>query len=204
MHISGRCAIRLLDRLRVQGRALDGFEIVRQTGQAQRGRAPPQGLMLGNRRRGGTVKRHTLAHHRAKPVRPNAGSLANIDGVKRLQACDCQVYLPAVYAPASHFFMKLVFAAPDNFLPSLATALASQVSRLTGSLNRECEAQKDKPRPGRPGLKERKAMCGVSGMPSVQFNIDHVDGGFAAGASSFSRHGSPRSLSCATVWSATT
>jgi len=43
------------------GRALDGFEIVRQTGQAQRGRAPPQGLMLGNRRRGGTVKRHTLA-----------------------------------------------------------------------------------------------------------------------------------------------
>ena len=71
------------------GRALDGFEIVRQTGQAQRGRAPPQGLMLGNRRRGGTVKRHTLAHHRAKPVRPNAGSLANIDGVKRLQACDC-------------------------------------------------------------------------------------------------------------------
>ena len=30
-------------------------------------------------------------------------------------------------------------------------------------------------------------MCGVSGMPSVQFNIDHVDGGFAAGASSFLR-----------------
>jgi hypothetical protein len=28
------------------------------------------------------------------------------------------------------FLMKLVFAAPDNFLPSLATALASQVSRL--------------------------------------------------------------------------
>ena len=37
-------------------------------------------------------------------------------------------------------------------------------------------------------------MCGVSGMPSVQFNIDHVDGGFAAGASSFSRHGSPTLL----------
>ena len=30
--------------------------------------------------------------------------------------------------------------------------------------------------------------------------IDHVDGGFAAGASSFSRHGS---LSWATAWSAT-
>ena len=33
--------------------------------------------------------------------------------------------------------------------------------------------------------------------------IDHVDAGFAAGASSFSRHGSPRCLSCATAWSAT-
>ena len=32
---------------------------------------------------------------------------------------------------------------------------------------------------------------------------DHVDGGFAAGASSFSRQGSPRCLSWATVWSAT-
>jgi hypothetical protein len=38
--------------------------------------------------------------------------------------------LPAVYAPASHFFMKLDFAAPDNFLPSLATARVAQVSRL--------------------------------------------------------------------------
>jgi hypothetical protein len=37
--------------------------------------------------------------------------------------------LPAVYAPASHFFIKLDFAAPDNFLPSLPTALAAQVSR---------------------------------------------------------------------------
>ncbi len=30
-----------------------------------------------------------------------------------------------------------------------------------------------------------------------------VDGGLAVGASSLSRHGSPRSLSCATAWSAT-
>src|SRR5271155_2168014 len=37
--------------------------------------------------------------------------------------------LPAVYAPASHFFIKLDFAAPDNFLPSLPTAFAAQVSR---------------------------------------------------------------------------
>jgi hypothetical protein len=36
----------------------------------------------------------------------------------------------AGYAPASHFFMKLVFAAPDNFLSSLPTAFASQASRL--------------------------------------------------------------------------
>jgi hypothetical protein len=38
--------------------------------------------------------------------------------------------LLAVYAPVSHFFMKLVFAAPDNFLPSLPIALGSQASRL--------------------------------------------------------------------------
>src|SRR5207248_4177507 len=38
------------------------------------------------------------------------------------------VYAP--YAPASHFFMKLVFAAPASFLPSLPTALASQASLL--------------------------------------------------------------------------
>jgi hypothetical protein len=44
----------------------------------------------------------------------------------------------------------------------------------------------------------------VSGgcLPSNS-KTDHVDGGFAAGASSFSRQGSPRCLSWATVWSAT-
>src|SRR5215813_1063795 len=34
------------------------------------------------------------------------------------------------YAPAWHFFMKLVFAAPASFLPSPPTALASQASFL--------------------------------------------------------------------------
>src|ERR1700756_2454455 len=37
-------------------------------------------------------------------------------------------------------------------------------------------------------------------MPSVRI---HVDGGFAVGASSFNRQGSPRSLSCRTTGSAT-
>src|SRR5712691_4309820 len=34
------------------------------------------------------------------------------------------------YASTSHFFMKLAFAAPDSFLPSLLTALTAQLSRL--------------------------------------------------------------------------
>jgi len=37
---------------------------------------------------------------------------------------------PLQACSAWHFFMKLVFAAPDSFLPSLLTALAAQVSRL--------------------------------------------------------------------------
>jgi hypothetical protein len=32
--------------------------------------------------------------------------------------------------PAWHFFMKLVFAAPESFFPSLPTALAAQASVL--------------------------------------------------------------------------
>ena len=53
----------------------------------------------------------------------------------------------------------------------------------------------EKPRPGRPGLYDTPHPS----MPSVQSKSEplHVDGGPAAGASSFSRHGSPRSLSCA-------
>jgi hypothetical protein len=47
------------------------------------------------------------------------------------------------------------------------------------------------------GLTDGRRGCrGVLGMPSVRI---HVDGGFAVGASSFNRQGSPHSLSCATA-----
>src|SRR5262245_3697805 len=53
------------------------------------------------------------------------------------------------------------------------------------------------------GLKNGRRGGGVGGCLPPNSKIDHVDGGFAAGASSFSRHGSPRSSSCATAWSTT-
>jgi hypothetical protein len=61
---------------------------------------------------------------------------------------------------------------------------------------RDVQNSKRKPRPGRPGLTDRRRGVGVRGIPPVRI---YVDGGFAVGASSFSRQGSPRSLSCATV-----
>jgi hypothetical protein len=42
----------------------------------------------------------------------------------------------------------------------------------------------------------RRGIGGVGGTPSDRV---HVDGGFAVGASSFNRQGSPRCLSCATA-----
>jgi hypothetical protein len=52
----------------------------------------------------------------------------------------------------------------------------------------------EKPRPGKTGaLRTEGRVSGVWGMPSILSH--HVDGGFALGASSFNRHGSPHSLS---------
>ena len=53
----------------------------------------------------------------------------------------------------------------------------------------------DKPRLGRPGLKERKAGRGVGDA----FHPAQVDGGFAVGTSSFNHEKSLRFLSCATA-----
>src|SRR5215467_3480850 len=39
------------------------------------------------------------------------------------------------YAPLSHFFMKLVLAAPASFLPSEPTALAAQASAMHFFMN---------------------------------------------------------------------
>ena len=44
------------------------------------------------------------------------------------------VYL-ATHAPFSHFFMKLVFAAPESGLPSLLTALVAQASTVHFFMN---------------------------------------------------------------------
>jgi hypothetical protein len=72
-------------------------------------------------------------------------------------------------------------------LPPLDGATAANDNAGIGRIKR-------KPRPGRPGLNGQKAGC--RGMPSVRI---HIDGSFAVGASSFSRHGSPRSVSCRTT-----
>jgi hypothetical protein len=68
-------------------------------------------------------------------------------------------------------------------------------------LHTSAEERRQKISPGRGdrGLRTGGEV-GCRGMPSRPI---HVDGGFAVGASSFNRQGLPRSLSCATAWSAT-
>jgi hypothetical protein len=84
-------------------------------------------------------------------------------------------------------------------IPMYSGAPSSSAFSFTqGALGQQ---QKEKPRPGGPGLKDGRRGVGVRGTSSILSR--HVDGGFAVGCSSFSRHGSPRSFSCATTWSAT-
>jgi hypothetical protein len=59
------------------------------------------------------------------------GSARNAVGdVKDLRETRPTLFEAVPYASTSHFFMKLDFAAPDNFLPSLLTAFVSQLSIL--------------------------------------------------------------------------
>ena len=56
-------------------------------------------------------------------------------GIRRLFSCTVRVADACGQAPFSHFFMKLVFAAPESGLPSWLTALVAQVSAMHFFMN---------------------------------------------------------------------
>src|ERR1700687_4076152 len=71
--------------------------------------------------------REHVLHGGSFPVR---GLRAAKRGIRRLVFLTVSVARGGDQAPFSHFFMKLVFAAPESGLPSWLTALVEQVSAM--------------------------------------------------------------------------